>query len=65
MRTALQACGALCFACSATWLGFSADEIDSPITMEDFKEAILRVQTSVGKNDLEKYKQWMNEFGSQ
>lgn len=40
------------------------DEVDTPITMADFQEALKRVQSSVGKNDLSKYDQWMKEFGS-
>jgi katanin p60 ATPase-containing subunit A1 len=37
---------------------------DDPITKADFEEALTRVSASVGKQDLEKYQQWMNEFGS-
>lgn len=40
------------------------EEIDSPITLDDFNTAISRVSSSVGKQDLEKYAQWMDEFGS-
>lgn len=52
--------------------GKSADEIkrmkkedmDSPITQDDFQQALQRVQSSVGKHDIEKYEKWMQEFGS-
>jgi katanin p60 ATPase-containing subunit A1 len=44
--------------------GVRIDEIDSPITQEDFDEALRRVQSSVGKLDLEKYDKWMEEYGS-
>lgn len=40
------------------------DEIDMPISKDDFVEALNRVQSSVGKQDLEKYEKWMNEFGA-
>jgi SpoVK/Ycf46/Vps4 family AAA+-type ATPase len=34
------------------------------VTQEDFEAAIGRVQSSVGNSELEKYQQWMTEFGS-
>ena len=40
------------------------EEMDSPITNEDFLEAMKRVSSSVGKNDLTKFDQWFEEFGS-
>jgi len=40
------------------------EDMDSPITQQDFDEALNRVQSSVGKNDMEKYEKWMKEFGS-
>lgn len=45
-------------------LKLKKDEVDSPITKADFDEAIKRVQSSVGKQDLEKYQKWMAEYGS-
>jgi katanin p60 ATPase-containing subunit A1 len=42
----------------------SKDDMDNPITMDDFKEAVSRVSSSVGKTDLSKFDQWMEEFGS-
>merc|ERR1711924_188914 len=52
--------------------GLSADEIknlrkeevESPITMTDFKEARSKIQPSVSEADLLKFKRWMDEFGS-
>ena len=41
-----------------------SEEVDIPITVEDFEEAISRVQSSVGKHDLQKYEQWMEEYGA-
>ncbi|XP_050392046.1 katanin p60 ATPase-containing subunit A1 isoform X1 [Patella vulgata] len=40
------------------------DELIAPATLEDFDEAIVKVNKSVSKEDLEKYEKWMNEFGS-
>ena len=40
------------------------EEMEQPITQADFVEALSRVQSSVGKNDLDKYERWMQEFGS-
>ncbi|ESO93363.1 hypothetical protein LOTGIDRAFT_206522 [Lottia gigantea] len=40
------------------------EELISPATVEDFEEAISKVNKSVSKEDLEKYEKWMNEFGS-
>lgn len=42
----------------------SKEDMDQPTTMEDLMEALSRVQTSVGKEDLEKYKAWMEEYGA-
>ena len=39
-------------------------DVDNPITKADFEDALNRVASSVGAADLEKYQQWMNEFGS-
>lgn len=40
------------------------EELELPPTMEDFKNAIKKVNKSVSSEDLEKYKKWMEEFGS-
>ena len=39
-------------------------ELESPTTMEDFEMAMKKVSKSVSKADLEKYENWMKEFGS-
>lgn len=39
-------------------------ELDVPVTLSDFKEAIAKCNKSVSKEDLEKYEKWINEFGS-
>ncbi len=39
-------------------------ELETPTTMEDFALAIKKVSKSVSKQDLEKYQDWMKEFGS-
>eukprot|EP01127_Copromyxa_protea_P001988 TRINITY_DN11890_c0_g1_i1.p1 TRINITY_DN11890_c0_g1~~TRINITY_DN11890_c0_g1_i1.p1 ORF type:complete len:527 (+),score=119.83 TRINITY_DN11890_c0_g1_i1:33-1583(+) len=40
------------------------EEMDKPLTTADFREALSKVQPSVGKEDLKQYEQWMTEFGS-
>lgn len=40
------------------------EELDLPVTMKDFEEALVKNNKSVSKEDLDKYERWMNEFGS-
>lgn len=40
------------------------EELDFPVTMDDFTEALTKVSKSVSEEDIKKYVQWMNEFGS-
>ncbi|GFY38559.1 katanin p60 ATPase-containing subunit A-like 1 [Trichonephila inaurata madagascariensis] len=40
------------------------EELELPVSPEDFKEAIKKINKSVSKEDLEKYEKWMAEFGS-
>lgn len=40
------------------------DEIDLPVTLTDFMDAIAKCNKSVSKQDLERYEKWMAEFGS-
>lgn len=42
----------------------ATEEVDLPVSNQDFAEAISRCNKSVSKADLEKYEKWMNEFGS-
>mmetsp|Transcript_22450 Transcript_22450/g.39721 ORF Transcript_22450/g.39721 Transcript_22450/m.39721 type:complete len:554 (-) Transcript_22450:6-1667(-) len=42
----------------------SEEEFEEPITQSDFLEACKKIQSSVGKEDLKKYDEWMKEFGS-
>ncbi|OQR76240.1 katanin p60 ATPase-like [Tropilaelaps mercedesae] len=42
----------------------SKEELEMPVSLNDFEEAIRKVNKSVSKEDLEKYQKWMNEFGS-
>lgn len=39
------------------------DDLDVPITMADFNEALKNIQKSVSQNSLEDYQKWMAEFG--
>lgn len=40
------------------------EELDLPVSNQDFTEAIAKCNKSVSKDDLIKYQQWMKEFGS-
>ena len=42
----------------------SRDELQMPTTMDDFNVALQKVSKSVSATDLERYTQWMGEFGS-
>ncbi|XP_014258736.1 katanin p60 ATPase-containing subunit A1 isoform X2 [Cimex lectularius] len=39
-------------------------EVDLPVTVADFKEAIAKCRKSVSTKDVERYKSWIEEFGS-
>ncbi|KAI5645809.1 ATPase family associated with various cellular activities (AAA) domain-containing protein [Phthorimaea operculella] len=40
------------------------EELDLPVTKQDFVEAISKCNKSVSKGDIQKYLHWMSEFGS-
>ncbi|XP_046985003.1 katanin p60 ATPase-containing subunit A-like 1 [Schistocerca americana] len=40
------------------------EELDLPVTMQDFQEALARCHKSVSKEDIKKFEKWMDEFGS-
>ncbi|CAG0914517.1 unnamed protein product [Notodromas monacha] len=40
------------------------EELDLPVTMADFDEAIRKCNKSVSEDDLDKYEKWMREFGA-
>lgn len=42
----------------------SKEELELPVTSDDFEEAMRKINKSVSKLDLEKYEEWMAEFGS-
>lgn len=42
----------------------SKDQLDLPVSAEDFYEAIRKINKSVSAEDLKKYEKWMTEFGS-
>lgn len=44
--------------------GMSKEEMNLPTTVDDLNEALSRVNRSVGAADVEKFKAWMEEFGS-
>jgi katanin p60 ATPase-containing subunit A1 len=40
------------------------DEVDLPVTLSDFMDAVAKCNKSVSKQDLQRYEKWMQEFGS-
>ena len=40
------------------------EDLEKPVTLEDFDDAIVRCQRSVGNMDLSKYERWIKEYGS-
>ncbi|XP_064488476.1 katanin p60 ATPase-containing subunit A-like 1 [Ornithodoros turicata] len=42
----------------------SKEELELPVSVDDFAEAVRKINKSVSKEDLEKYEKWMAEFGS-
>ena len=40
------------------------EEMNQPTNMADIDEALGRTSRSVGKEDIEKYEKWMEEFGA-
>lgn len=42
----------------------SRDELELPVTMDDFIDATRRINKSVSSADLRRYEKWMQEFGS-
>lgn len=40
------------------------EEVDLPVSFQDFNEAIAKCNKSVSSDDLTKYEKWMGEFGS-
>jgi katanin p60 ATPase-containing subunit A1 len=40
------------------------EEIDLPVTFQDFEDAISKTRKSVSQADVERFEKWMNEYGS-
>ncbi|KAK7862339.1 hypothetical protein R5R35_005229 [Gryllus longicercus] len=40
------------------------EDIDLPVTAQDFEDALARCKASVSKKDVERYEQWMGEYES-
>ena len=40
------------------------NELDLPVTKQDFLDAVAKCNKSVSREDLDKYEKWMVEFGS-
>lgn len=40
------------------------EEVDLPVTAEDFNEAISKTKKSVSEADIKKFEDWMAEYGS-
>ncbi|KAI9141977.1 P-loop containing nucleoside triphosphate hydrolase protein [Paraphysoderma sedebokerense] len=42
----------------------SKEELDTPTTKEDFEKSLAKINPSVSQRDVQRYVDWMNEFGS-
>lgn len=40
------------------------EEVDLPVTGQDFQDAMLKTRKSVSANDVARYETWMDEYGS-
>lgn len=40
------------------------EEVDLPVTEEDFADAMMRTKKSVSVNDVARFEKWMEEYGS-
>lgn len=40
------------------------EEVDLPVTEEDFNDAMARTRKSVSQSDVVKFEKWMEEYGS-
>ncbi|KAJ3167493.1 hypothetical protein HDU87_001514 [Geranomyces variabilis] len=40
------------------------EELDTPISGNDFTQALAKVQSSLSGNDIERYEQWLADYGS-
>lgn len=40
------------------------EEVDLPVTAEDFSEAIIKTKKSVSEMDEKKFEEWFTEYGS-
>lgn len=40
------------------------EEVDLPVTEQDFQDAVLRTRKSVSASDVAKFQKWMEEYGS-
>lgn len=40
------------------------EEVDLPVTEQDFNDAMLRTRKSVSAGDIARFEKWMDEFGS-
>ncbi|XP_055635414.1 katanin p60 ATPase-containing subunit A-like 1 isoform X2 [Toxorhynchites rutilus septentrionalis] len=40
------------------------EEVDLPVTVQDFQDAMIKTRKSVSANDVARYETWMDEYGS-
>lgn len=40
------------------------EDVDLPVTSDDFEEAISKTKKSVSEGDVKKFEEWMSEYGS-
>ena len=43
---------------------FNTEQLNLPTTLQDFKTSLQKVSKTVSTADIDKYKLWMEEFGS-
>jgi katanin p60 ATPase-containing subunit A1 len=40
------------------------EEVDLPVTADDFREAVIKTRKSVSEADVKNFEKWMSEYGS-
>lgn len=40
------------------------EDVDLPVTAQDFDDAVSKTKKSVSESDVKKFEEWMSEYGS-